>query len=113
MRWGAAPGRSHRDVHRSDGPTPGRGTRRGGWSGAGTVWPVDMEVAMAQRLPRRLSPKAKYLLVRADADDRVRTLVSVAAIADSDDLISRVTALGGAAQSWNRETGLLTVDMPA
>ena len=68
---------------------------------------------MAQRLPRRLSPKAKYLLVRADADERVRTLVSVAAIADSDDLISRVTALGGAAQSWNSETGLLTVDMPA
>ncbi len=68
---------------------------------------------MAQRLPRRLSPKAKYLLVRAGADERVRTLVSVAAIANSDDLISRVTALGGTAQSWNSETGLLTVDMPA
>jgi hypothetical protein len=68
---------------------------------------------MAQRLPRRLSPKAKYLLVRAGADERVRTLVSVAAIADSDDLINRVTALGGTAQSWNSETGLLTVDLPA
>jgi hypothetical protein len=68
---------------------------------------------MAQRLPRRLSPRAKYRLVRAGADERVRTLVSVAAVADSDDLISRVAALGGTARSWNSETGLLTVDMPA
>jgi hypothetical protein len=68
---------------------------------------------MGQRLPRRLSPKAKYRLLRAGADDRVRTLVAVAAVADSDDLISRVTALGGTARSWNRETMLLTVDLPA
>ena len=68
---------------------------------------------MAQRLPRRLSPKAKYRLVRAGADERVRTLVSVARIADSDELISRVSALGGTPQSWDSETGLLTVDMPA
>ena len=68
---------------------------------------------MAQRLPRRLSPRARYRLVRAGADERVRTLVEVAAVADSDELISRVTALGGTARSWDRETGLLTVDLPA
>jgi hypothetical protein len=68
---------------------------------------------MVQRLPRRLSPKAKYRLVRAGAGERVPTLVKVAAIADSDDLISRVAALGGTARSWNSETGLLSVDMPA
>jgi hypothetical protein len=68
---------------------------------------------MAQRLPRRLSPKAKYRLVRAGADERVRTLVRVAGVADSDELIRRVTALGGTAQSWDSETGLLTVDLPA
>jgi hypothetical protein len=68
---------------------------------------------MVQRLPRRLSPKAKYRLVRAGAGERVRTLVKVAAVADSDNLISRVVTLGGTAQSWNSETGLLTVDLPA
>ena len=68
---------------------------------------------MAQRLPRRLSPKAKYMLVRAGADERVRTLVSVAGIADSDELISQVAALGGTAPTWDSETRLLTVDMPA
>jgi hypothetical protein len=68
---------------------------------------------MAQRLPRRLSPRARYRLVRAGADERVRTVVKVAAVADSDELISRVTALGGTARSWDRETGLLTVDLPA
>ena len=68
---------------------------------------------MVQRLPRRLSPKAKYTLVRAGVGERVPTLVSVAAVADPDDLMSRVAALGGTARSWNSETGLLTVDMPA
>jgi hypothetical protein len=68
---------------------------------------------MAQRLPRRLSPKAKYRLVRAEGDERVSTLVTVAAIADSDDLMRQVAALGGTARSWNRETGLLTVELPA
>jgi hypothetical protein len=68
---------------------------------------------MAQHLSRRLSPKAKYRLVSAGADERVRALVRVAGVADSHDLISRVTALGGTAQSWDGETGLLTVDVPA
>lgn len=68
---------------------------------------------MPERLPRRLSPKAKYRLVRTGADERVRTLVKVAAIADPDDLMSRVAALGGSTRSWNKETGLLTVELPA
>ena len=68
---------------------------------------------MAERLPRKLSPKAKYRLIRAGANERVRTLVKVAAIGDGDDLISRVTALGGRTQSWDPEAGLLTVDLPA
>ncbi len=68
---------------------------------------------MAQRLPRRLSPKARYRLVRAGADERVRTLVKVAAVADPDELIGRVAALGGTVLSWDRETGLLTADLLA
>ncbi|SDZ24590.1 hypothetical protein SAMN05660209_05162 [Geodermatophilus africanus] len=68
---------------------------------------------MAQRLPRKLSPKAKLRLVRAGVDERVRTLVKTAGVADPDDLVSRVTALGGTTRSWDRETGLLTVDLPA
>jgi hypothetical protein len=68
---------------------------------------------MAQRLPRRLSPKAKYRLVRAGADERVRTLVKTAGVTDPDDLISQVTALGGTVRSFDHETGLLTVDLPA
>lgn len=68
---------------------------------------------MAQRLPRRLSPKAKYRLVRAGADERVRSLVKTAGVTDPDDLLSRVAALGGTMRSWDRETGLLTVDLPA
>ena len=66
---------------------------------------------MVQRLPRRLSPKAKQRLVRAGPDDDVRALVSVAA--GADDLIDRVAALGGTVQAWDRETGLLSVDLPA
>jgi hypothetical protein len=66
---------------------------------------------MVQRLPRRLSPKAKQRLVRAGADDDVRALVSVAA--GADDLLDRVAALGGTVGSFDRETGLLTVDLPA
>ena len=68
---------------------------------------------MAQRLPRRLSPKAKYRLIRASADQRVRTLVKTAGVADPEELISRVAALGGTVGSWDYETGLLTVDLPA
>jgi len=68
---------------------------------------------MAQRLPRRLSPKAKYRLVTAGADERVRTIVSVATTGDSDGLMSRVADLGGTTQSWDAATGLLTVDLPA
>ncbi|WP_210479397.1 hypothetical protein [Naasia sp. SYSU D00948] len=68
---------------------------------------------MAQRLPRRLSPQAKYRLIRAGADERVRSLVKTAGVADPEDLASRVVALGGTVRSWDRETGLLTVDLPA
>lgn len=68
---------------------------------------------MVQRLPRRLSPKAKQRLVRAAADESVCALVSVAGVTDSDDLVGRMAALGGTVQSWDRETGLLTVDLPA
>ena len=68
---------------------------------------------MAQRLPRRLSPKAKYRFVTAGADERVRTIVSVAAIVDPEDLMSRVAGLGGTTQSWDATTGLLTVDLSA
>jgi len=70
-------------------------------------------MAMAQRLPRRLSSKAKYRLVRAGADERVRTLVKTAGVSEPDDLLSRVAALGGRTRSWDQETGLLTVDLPA
>jgi hypothetical protein len=68
---------------------------------------------MVQRLPRRLSPKAKQRLVRAGAGDNVRALVSVAGVTDSDDLIGRLSALGGTVGSWDQETGLVTVDLPA
>lgn len=69
---------------------------------------------MMQRLPRNLSPKAKRWLVRATTDDdRVRSVVMVAATADSDDLTRGVAALGGTAQSWSGETRLLTVELPA
>lgn len=68
---------------------------------------------MVERLPRRLSPRAKYRLARAGADERVRTLVTVAPPTASDTLLDGVTALGGAVQSWDRETGLITIDLPA
>ncbi|MCO1654147.1 hypothetical protein [Pseudonocardia humida] len=68
---------------------------------------------MVQRLPRTLSPRAKHRLVRAGADERVRTLVRVAPTADPDDLLARVAGLGGAVSSWSPETGLLAVELPA
>lgn len=69
---------------------------------------------MTQQLPRNLSPRAKRRLVRATTrDDRVRSVVMVAATADSEDLTRSVAALGGTAQSWSGETGLLTVELPA
>lgn len=68
---------------------------------------------MTQRLPRNLSPKAKHRLIRAGTDDRVRSVVMVAATTDSDDLTRGVAALGGTAQSWSGETRLLTVELPA
>jgi hypothetical protein len=68
---------------------------------------------MVQRLPRRLGPRARYRLIRAGSDEQVRTLVKTAGVPDSDDLFRRVAALGGTVRSWDRETGLLTVDLPA
>ncbi len=65
------------------------------------------------RLPRDLSPKAKHRLIRAGTGDRVRTVVMVAASADSEDLTRGVAALGGTAQSWSGETRLLTAELPA
>jgi hypothetical protein len=68
---------------------------------------------MVQGLPEALSPKARYRLLRAGAGERVRALVAVTAATDVDDLTARVAALGGTAGSWSRETGLLTVELPA
>lgn len=68
---------------------------------------------MTKRLPRNLSPKAKYRLIRAEADERVRTVVMVAPTANSECLSRDVAALGGTTRSWSDETRLLTVELPA
>lgn len=68
---------------------------------------------MSPRLPRRLSPKAKKQLLDAGSEDRARALVKTAGVTDPDDLVDRVSSLGGTVVFWDQETGLLTVELPA
>ena len=68
---------------------------------------------MARRLPRALSPQARYRLLRAAAGERVRCLVRVGPTGDVEDLTRRIGRLGGTTGFWNPETGLLTVELPA
>ncbi|CAN5906091.1 hypothetical protein BH23ACT10_BH23ACT10_19900 [soil metagenome] len=68
---------------------------------------------MAHRLPSNLSPKAKKLLLTADAGQPVRALVQVAPTADTDVVELDVAALGGTVAATMGHTGLLSCDLPA
>ena len=77
---------------------------------AGIVGSVGREGRHGAAVAARLSPRPNNGW-SGRPDDDVRALVSVAA--GADDLIDRVAALGGTVQAWDRETGLLSVDLPA
>lgn len=68
---------------------------------------------MRHRLPSNLSPKAKKLLLTSETHEPVRALVQVAATADADTVAHGITALGGTVDSWMRDTGLLSCEVPA
>ena len=68
---------------------------------------------MTERLPRNLSPKAKWLLLEADDRAVVTALVKVGVAADREDLERRVTDLGGRVRSWSPGTGLVALELPA
>lgn len=68
---------------------------------------------MRHRLPSNLSPKAKKLLLTADAGQSVRALVQVAPTADTELVELDVAAIGGTVAAAMGHTGLLSCDVPA
>ena len=61
----------------------------------------------------RLGPSAKKLLLRATADERVSSLVQVAAAVEPEAFRREVERAGGTVRSWLAETNVVTVEIGA
>ncbi|HSK92362.1 MAG TPA: hypothetical protein VK875_13740 [Euzebyales bacterium] len=68
---------------------------------------------MQHRLPSNLSPRAKRLLLMADAQQPVRALVQVAPAVDVGELERHIVELGGTVESRMPDTGLVGIEVPA
>lgn len=65
-----------------------------------------------RRLPKKLSPKARKLLLTARPGERCQALVQVGPAADRAEFGRQVTEAGGTVQAWLGEAGLVSVELP-
>jgi hypothetical protein len=66
-----------------------------------------------RRLPKKLSPKARKLLLTARPGERCHALVRVGPAADRVEFGRQVAEAGGTVQAWLGEADLVSVELPA
>jgi hypothetical protein len=67
---------------------------------------------MTHRLPKKLSPKAKKLVLMAEQGHKTNCLVNVSASSQRAKLGTALQTLGAEVSTWNNETNLISLTIP-